>query len=109
MPDRLAGDNMVKRLLDLHLVMRVSKTEKSKVIEMMDEQTYSPDGYFIWLYQGSAWRGILIGTGKSYAASYINLITSIFSHIRTWFKTWDKYIRLSSANLQFKHIESTHF
>jgi translocation protein SEC62 len=55
-----------KYLADLHLrgfFLRVEKTPKSKALNLVQVQQFSPDGYFIWVYEGPQWKGTLIGLG----------------------------------------------
>jgi translocation protein SEC62 len=49
-------------LLQEGLFLRVEKA-KSRHYRLVPTQTFGPDEYFVWIYQGSQWRTYLIGSG----------------------------------------------
>lgn len=51
---------------DLHangFFLAATKPPKSRFLSLTETQTWDQDSYYIWIYQGSSLRGLLIGTG----------------------------------------------
>ena len=59
--DRESGNALLAQLHQHRLIVRVDKAAKSKILNLTQEQFFSPDSYYIWVYQGSPMRGMLIG------------------------------------------------
>ncbi|KAL2918840.1 Translocation protein S62 [Polyrhizophydium stewartii] len=62
--DRPAGEVMIARLMAHHMFIPASKQPGSTQLGLAPPDTpFSPDQYYIWVYEGSQWRGTLIGVG----------------------------------------------
>ncbi|KAJ3214868.1 Translocation protein S62 [Dinochytrium kinnereticum] len=61
--DRPACEKILGELLTLGFFVRVEKEPKSKALTLQQHQVFGPDAYFVWVYEGSQWRGTLIGLG----------------------------------------------
>ncbi|KAI8843100.1 hypothetical protein BC829DRAFT_425933 [Chytridium lagenaria] len=62
-PDREAAEKLLSELLTLGFFVRVEKESKSKVLSLQQLQVFGPEAFYVWVYEGSQWRGTLIGLG----------------------------------------------
>ncbi|KAI8913546.1 translocation protein Sec62-domain-containing protein [Gorgonomyces haynaldii] len=62
-PDRETGERYMSQLLTHGVIVRVHKEPKQTQLQLVNEQVFDPEGYYIWLYQGSPLTGILIAAG----------------------------------------------
>ncbi|KAI8834314.1 translocation protein Sec62-domain-containing protein [Chytridium lagenaria] len=62
-PDREAAEKLLSELLTLGFFIRVEKESKSKVLSLQQLQVFGPEAFYVWVYEGSQWRGTLIGLG----------------------------------------------
>ncbi|KAJ3194916.1 Translocation protein S62, partial [Irineochytrium annulatum] len=62
--DRAAAEKLVTQLHSLGFFLRVEKEAgKSKNLTLQPIQVFGPDAYYVWIYEGSQWMGMLMGVG----------------------------------------------
>jgi translocation protein SEC62 len=62
-PDRPTAEAIVRDLHTFGFFLKAEKNEKSRFLKLVPEQIFTPEGYYFWVYQGSQWKGYLIGLG----------------------------------------------
>ncbi|KAI9003369.1 translocation protein [Hyaloraphidium curvatum] len=56
--------DLLNQLLHEGLFVRADKIQpKGRYFRPVPHQTFHPDGYYVWIYQGSQWKTYLIGSG----------------------------------------------
>ncbi|KAJ3097178.1 Translocation protein S62 [Phlyctochytrium planicorne] len=61
--DRTAAEKLIAELHSNGFFLRVEKEPKSKVLTLQQMQVFGPDAYYAWVYEGSQWKGMLLGLG----------------------------------------------
>lgn len=61
--DREAAANYMSKLVDNGIILRVNHTAHSKQLTFNPTQEFSDDFYFVWIYEGSQLKTILLGLG----------------------------------------------
>jgi translocation protein SEC62 len=61
--DRATGEAIVAQMLEHQLIFRVEKQPMMKNLSVTQDQTFSNDYYYIWLYKGSQLPARLMGIG----------------------------------------------
>ncbi|KAJ1564857.1 Translocation protein S62, partial [Cladochytrium tenue] len=59
--DRPAAEKLIADAHQNGFFLRVEKPPKAKTLALQPMQVFSPDAYYIWVYEGSQWRGTLLG------------------------------------------------
>ncbi|KAJ3075266.1 Translocation protein S62 [Podochytrium sp. JEL0797] len=60
---REAGEEHVTELLSHKFFVRVDKQPKSKSLTLQPVQVFSPDAYYVWIYENNPWWAKLAGFG----------------------------------------------
>ncbi|KAJ3204007.1 Translocation protein S62 [Entophlyctis luteolus] len=81
-PDRDAGESHVVELLKLGFFIRVDRQPKSKTLTLQPVQVFSPDAYYVWIYESKPWWANLAGFG---------ILSLIFAGVL--FPLWPSFMR----------------
>ncbi|KAI9339562.1 translocation protein Sec62-domain-containing protein [Zopfochytrium polystomum] len=61
--DRPTAEKLIAEVHQSGFFLRVEKPPKSKTLSLQPIQVFSPDAFYIWVYEGNQWWGTLMGLG----------------------------------------------
>ena len=61
--DRESAENIIKDLHQFGFFLKAEKAPKSKFLKLIPNQDFQNESYYFWVYQGSQWRGYILGFG----------------------------------------------
>jgi translocation protein SEC62 len=61
--DRDTAEAVVRDLHRFGFFLKADKQAKSRFLTLVPVQDFDPESYYFWVYEGSQWRGLLIGAG----------------------------------------------